>query len=219
MSTTTQIPKVQFTNRRRFRKRKPVNKDVVRFVKSQIHKNIEDKFSPLELPAVFTAVSTTWVETDLCSLSQGVGRGNRVGNSVKITSLEVEALLIGADDYNVMRVIIALWTGASGTTPLNGLGYVAPEYGMNSPYKTYYGTQSKMLRKLYDNYIVIDKDNAIVAPLTYYKKFKRPIHIQYGDNTSTYPSARLMMAILSDSGAVSHPYVLNGYSMVRFEDA
>lgn len=207
--------------RKTYKKRKPVSKAVVSYVNRTISRNVEKKFYPIQLTNEFSSISTTWVEEDTCAVAQGVSYGGRIGNKIRITSFELQGVIStqAADNYNTIRIVLALWEQGAGTSPLATLGNAPPTYGVDSPIKTKYGTKGLMLRKFWDKYILLEEGTGKSKCLNYYKKFKKPIEIQYGDNTTTYPSKRLILSVISDSGAVTHPYMSAGYFITNFEDA
>lgn len=209
---------------------KAVSKPIKRYVNRVVRKNTELKGYGIELPSVFASVGTTWNEQVMLNPAQGTAEIQRVGRKIKIHSIEVKGVLAQGsnetaldDSYNVMRIVIGLFDGDE-TTPLATAGA-----NMHAIIQKQYATRGALLRKFFDKYIVLNVqasepgDGDGYAPqvksFNYYKRFKKPITMTWGDDTVNYPDQKLMMCVLSDSNAVVNPGFIAGYWMVRYTDA
>lgn len=179
-----------------------------------VHKMIEDKVHGVDLVAEFSSISTTWSESDLSIISEGTDVGDRVGRQVTLKSVTMKFVLLGVDNYNVFRWVLGIYNGAAPATPLGTSGA-----GMNSIIARTGFPRNFLVRKLLDKYLTVELENKRMIVCTYHKYFRKGIKMIWGDSTTNYPSVKLMMALISDSGAASHPYVSQGYCRVTFEDA
>lgn len=191
-----------------------VPRPVARYVNRAVHKVIEKKVHGVDLGAEFNAISTVWNETDLTILAEGTDVGDRVGRRVTIKSIDMKFILYGVDTTNALRWVIGVYNGASPATPLATAGT-----GMNSIIARTGYPRNFLVRKLLDKYLAIDGADNHMKVCQYHKYFKRGVPIIWGDNTTNYPSLKIMMAMISDSGAAAHPYIQEGFCKVTFEDA
>lgn len=226
---------VRRTKRKQYRLYKPfVSTAVRKYVKYQLDRNIEDKYYNINLAtsSLSSIGSAAWTELNLCAPPQGDDVSDRSGRRIRVKSIEIKGVLVGGvtqtlldDQYNILRGVIAVWR-SNNDTPME----VPTSITMNNPIKrdTVAGG-TYIMRKLYDQYITLEVtstektegDGYSAKPLkfTYYKRFKKPLLINYGDSSLTYPSMRLILGMRSDSAAVPNPGFVNGYSIVRYEDA
>lgn len=209
------------------KKSRPVTRNEV---KRMLDANIEDKFTTNTLTSTWSSVAGAWVELNLCNPGEGDTGYTRTGRKIRIKSLEIKGVAVQGssesltdDAYNVMRVVIGWYTGTT-DTPLQTAGI-----GINGSFNNLNKGSAQLVRKYLDRYITLPVTSTEqgagdgYAPgmkhFRYYKKFKQPLTIQYGDDTATYPSHRLIMSVISDSVAVPNPGLNYGYFIVRFEDA
>lgn len=215
---------------KRYWRRKFIPRPVKRYVHRAIARNIENKYAIGDLNAVFGSIPATWTEQVLVNPSQGVTPQTRLGNKIKIKSLEMKGVMAGGcaenvldDPYNVVRIVIGLYNG-SDTTPLTDAPAV-----MDAPITTRLYSQAQLIKKYYDKYfhfnaVSVEKNGgdgyaSNTVGFRYYKRFKKPLWITWGDDSTTYPTKYLIMSALSDSGAVPHPGFIAGYWKVTYEDA
>lgn len=126
----------------------------VGFVKRVIANNIENKQTTGSMPSSFNSVSTNWVEIDPSNIAQGTLSAQRVGRQIKLKSLEVNCVMAGGqsetltdDPYNVIRVVIGLWSGQT-PTPL-GTALTT----IDAPIRKDLGSRNFLIKKLLDRYI------------------------------------------------------------------
>lgn len=213
--------------RRVFKKRVP--KNIYRFVKKQIDQNIENKLSTQDLHDNFGSLTTSYTEKCLTQLSVGPEKYKRIGNIVRIRSLEIYGALVGgasgvaADDpYNVVRIIVGVYN--SGTlTPLGTAGY-----GISTVIRTDSDNAvGQLTHKILDKYVPLqvasNGTSAGFAPgvkiIKFYKRFKKPIVIKYDSTVNTSGSKQIIMSVVSDSTLPTHPGFEVGYVTITFEDA
>lgn len=210
---------------------KYVPKPVKAYVQKQIDKNTENKLRYINLVTQFGSIGTSWNEVSFNTLAQGAAKEQRIGNKIRIKSLEVKGVisaganeLVTDDAFNVIRVIIALYDGAT-LTPLSTAGR-----GMNDPLRVdYLSANGRLKKKFLDKYITLevtgteqgagDGYTPQLKQFKYYKNFGKGITVNWSSDASTYPSANLMMACLSDSLAVTNPGFVAGYAVMTYEDA
>ena len=112
---------------RRFYRRRPyVPRSVRSYVRRVVSSNIENKRAAFDLSTnPFGSVGGAWSELNLNRVPQGVDVFARVGRRINVRSIEIKCVLCqGAsgstldDPYNVMRVILGLYSGPSAVGPL-----------------------------------------------------------------------------------------------------
>lgn len=208
-----------------------VPRPVKKYVQKQIDRNTENKLRNLNLVTQFGTVTNTWNEYCFNTLAQGIAKEQRIGNKIKIKSLEVKGVIASGanelptdDAYNVLRVVIALYDGST-VTPLATAGR-----GLNDPLRVdYLSANGRLKRKFLDKYVALEvtgteqgAGDGYVPGLRhfkYYKNFKKGITINWSNDTTNYPSANLIMSCISDSVAVTNPGFVAGYAIMTFEDA
>lgn len=195
-----------------------------------IHSNIENKIISDRLVTNFSSVSNTWSELPIMLVAQGTGNNQRIGNQIRLKSIELNGVIAQgssaspADDiYNVMRIVIAAWSGSTVTTPLQSaaVGLDAVIRRTNAP--------QGLLKKYHDKYIPLTvastTDNAgngycpNLRKFKYFKVFKKPLLIDFGAATTLTPDKRVIVSMLSDSFGIPNPGFITGYWAVSYEDA
>lgn len=202
-------------------------KAITAVVKKEIAKEGEWHFYQDILTANFNSVGNTWSELDLCPLiSEGDDVSNRTGREIKIGSILIEGtysagaqLSIADDAYNTMRIVVATWKGATGSTPLQSSGVSLHTAIMHN------SVGGNILGKVHlDKYLTCNTTgqgltNGYVPELKtfkYYKRFKNPIVVRYSSSAGTYPDTKLMIAMISDSSAVVNPGFVAGRYIMKF---
>lgn len=213
------------------KKKAKVSRATKSYVNRMISKNQEDKRLIYNLGGggFFSSITNAWEERSLCEPTQGDTSITRTGNKIKIKSILVRGVISGGvnelltdDAYNIVRCIIS-WYKPSTSTPLATAGSLLGSYITCATTMRNY-----MEHKMLDKYITFqvtstekgggDGYTPTLKQFKYYKRFYNK-YITFGDDTATYPNRRLMMACISDSGAVTNPGFLTGHIVVTFEDA
>lgn len=199
-------------------------------IRREIDKRLELKTVANTLSADFESVSNDWAEVTTSAPAQGTSETQRIGRRISLRSIEIRGVLASGaseaaldDAYNVVRIIIALWNGSS-ESPLDEI--VLP---MDSILQKDLNSRGLLIRKYYDKYIPLpitstekgggDGYTPSVKRFNYYKRFKKPIDIDFGDDTIAYPNKRLVISMVSDSTASPNPGFVNGYWAVKYTDA
>lgn len=214
------------------KKSKPVPKAVKSYVQRAIDASNENKYKVYSLVTQFGSLGNTWTETALTTITQGVGKEQRIGNRIRIKSLEIKGIIsaganqVLADDaWNVTRMVVGVYDGPTSLTPL-----ATAARGMNDPIRKDYLSANGLLRKKYvDKYIPLmvtstekgggDGYAPQLKTVKYYKQWKKGILVQWSNDTATYPNCNLVVSLLSDSIVVTHPGFVAGYMVLTFEDA
>lgn len=212
-------------------RQKYVPRPVKQYVQKALDRNTENKYKVLNMVTQYGTVTSTWNEAGLNTIAQGVAKEQRIGNKIRIKSLEIKGCissganeLLTDDAYNVLRVILGLYRGSS-VTPLATSGR-----GLNDPLRTdYLSANGLLIKKYMDKYITLpvtgteqgagDGYTPSVKNFTYYKRWKKGILIQWSNDTTNYPSANLVLSMISDSIAVTNPGFVAGYAVMTYEDA
>lgn len=206
-----------------------VTPSVKKYVNKVVHSNIENKYFVTDMVTGYGSIPSAWVERDVCYPVQGDGISDRTGQQIKIRSIEIKGVIAQGssesavdDAYNVLRIVLALYNGQD-FTPLGALAT------MNQPITTEFNTAGQMRKKYMDKYIALnvvsteqgEGDGYVpqVKSFKYYKKFKRPVTIRFGDSGTVNQQNRIVLSMLSDSAGVPNPGFVAGYMKVLFEDA
>lgn len=176
------------------------------------------------------SIPSTWVEVNTCNPAEGANKYGRIGTKIRIKSIEINTVLSGGqnglltdDNYNIFRIVIGKYTGQT-ATPL-----ASASVGLNSPIKKDWNNgRGTLIQKYVDRYIPLDVASTEKGAgdgytpklkiFKYYKRFKNFV-VTYADDTTNYPSSRLIMSFISDSAAVTNPGFVSGYAVIRYEDA
>jgi len=142
------------------------------------------------------SIDNAGVDNTLNAIAQGTGQADRVGNSVKFSGYWGRFSIYFPDSPNFFRVIVYSPKN-EGDTMFNDSVTVTGVYDMDK-YNVYYdkmfsgdGTAGNATRSL-----------------TIRKKWKNGKKQQYnGPASGNIVSGRLILYCVSDSGAVSHPYI------------
>lgn len=222
-------------SRRRFYRRRPyVPRSVRSYVRRVVSSNVENKRSIFDLSTSYSSVPVSWNEVNLNRLPQGVDVFSRVGRRINVRSIEIKGVLCQgtagspADDpYNVVRVILGLYTGPHDVGPL----FASSTLTVNSPVSTWdvggSSSNQRMIRKYWDRYFSFSSpsprnDSGYVpatTPFRYFKRFVKPMFIQFGDGTANSADKWFWLSMVSDSATIPNPGVISGYCVLTFEDA
>ena len=204
---------------------------VKKYVKRAIDNKMEDKMIVTDPAAAgatdYRSINNTFVDCEMCNPSQSTAGAGRIGRKVSIKSFQLRGVVAGGqtnavtdDDYNVFRIVLAVWEGNT-TTPLAGLS-------LSSPIQKGDGNASNAL--LIHKYV--DKEFTLTSPgrdstgymsanryINIYHRFKKPIVVNYATDANTSKSKTLVLSMVSDSSAVAHPGFVSGFIRVNYEDA
>lgn len=220
-------------NRKRntFRLRRQNKGSIRRMVKNIIDRNVENKQTTGNMVSSFSSLTSTWTEIDPTNIIQGTSGNTRIGRKIKVKGLEIKCVissganeLLTDDPYNVVRIVIGIWNGSGGASPL-GTALTT----IDAPIRKQLGTRNFLIKKLLDRYVTLmvtstekgggDGYTAGLRLFKYYHKFRKPLTITWGDDTATYPDRRLIISMVSDSSAITNPGVIRGYFVMSYEDA
>jgi len=174
------------------------------------------------LTSDFSSISTTWTEADRSNIPAGAGESQRVGRQVAITGVHLDGVLesgvsniVTDDKFNLVRVVIGLWTSA---TPCTGLD-------RNLPITKWYQGKGKLVHKLFDQVFSLEspwRDSTGYMPalqkVSIHRRLKNPVIVTYADDSVNYPDKRVIFSIVSDSSAVSNPGFIQGYYHIEYKD-
>lgn len=203
---------------------------VKKIVRREIDKATEDKQISQVLHTNFGSIGTAWSEQNLSTIPQGDGQSQRLGNRIKIKSIEIKGTLwqgsnntVADDYYNTVRIMLATWNNKQDTP------CVTSGLTIDDPINRIYNGKGYLRHKYLDKMIPltvasdIDGAGAKFVPsgrlVKYYKKFKKPLFVQWTDDTNDYPNQSLVLSMVSDSSAVTHPGFEIGYVAIKYEDA
>ena len=132
--------------------------------------------------------------------------------------------LLTDDAYNVVRIVVAVWKGNTGQTPMTSAGAA-----MNTPLIQVALNGMDLERVLMDKYIPLtvtgnekgsgDGYTPMLKNVQFYHKWTKAQNIYFGDNGNLLPDRRVVVSMLSDSAGSPNPGFLCGYLLARWEDA
>lgn len=205
------------------RKKQMLNRTQKRQVRSIVNSNLEKKYFDTLLSGT---VSTTAQISKLTTIPTGTTDSTRVGDKVKMLSLNLRFLFGAADATNVCRFIIFQWHLNDGTAPV--VTDILNNTGVTDVFMAYYNhDQGKNFTVLCDKMIIscLNASNANVW-FKWRHSFnrKRKLSDKFVKNTIKFIAAantgmdHIYMLIVSDSSALTHP----GYNLdsrVTYTDA
>lgn len=200
----------------------------------------ELKFTRSNLLTDHSSISSAWSEHGYTGIAQGVDTQQRIGNRIALHSFTLHGVLAAGangtatdDQYNVVRLIVALWKQSESNTPMANY-YAYDTSSINAPInKRTNFIGSKLIKKLYDQYIplqVASTERAQgdgyapgLAKVDLYYKFKKPIIIEYATAASTTSASygadkNLVLSCISDSTAIVNPGFVAGYGELAYYD-
>lgn len=225
---------LRVTTRGKNTRRNYVPRPVKTYIRRQFDKNIEDKINTLSLVSRWGSVSSTWNEYSFFQPAQGVANIDRVGSRIRMKSIQISGVIANGstesaldDPYNIIRIVIAMWKGQSGVTPLLTAGV-----GLNTVISRELNTTagSSLEWVFLDRYIPLtvtstekgggDGYTPGLRTFKYYLKvpYSKSL-VQFGDTTVTYPDRRIIMHVISDSAATVNPGFVAGFVKWKWEDA
>lgn len=216
-----------YRRRRRYIKRRP-KQSMKRIAKRVVDAAIEDKITSAALTTNFGSIGSSWTHQAFTNLATGTTAGTRVGRRIRVKSVLFYGTITGGaldtttvEDYmNTIRVVIALWSKQQ--------TFTSSDIGMSSVIQKDSYSNSQLIRKYYDKYIVLQQTQGHTGYIPgfkyfkYYKRFKTPIVITYGieNGTGTFlPDKWLTLSMISDSSVAPNPGFTHGYWKLRYEDA
>jgi len=219
------------TKRTKSRKNTTVSKAVKQYVNRALDAQVEDKYKFVTLETNFSSLGgIAWTELDFGIVSQGTTTNSRIGNKIRIKSIEINGVLAQAaveaaldEPYNLVRMVLAQWNGSS-QTPLTAGGYTIDE-----PIIKDWKSQGRLITKYMDKVFPLtitstekgggDGYTPQLKSVKYFKSFGKGIPIVYADETAAYPNKRFILSCISDSLVVPNPGFIQGFVKIRFEDA
>lgn len=204
------------TKRKYYRKKKArVPKETKTYVKRTQLKGMEPKQKACVLSTTFGSVGDTWVEWDATEITQEVAVTNRIGNEITITSLEFYGILRPADTYNDFRIVVALWDGRNQVPCATNSVTLGLALTKAMPSSATVGLITKY-KDMLIGLCTTDKNQRVVK---FSKTWKTGLRIKYSTSANTTAQRRLIVSMLSDSGAVGHPGFTSGWIQVGYRDS
>lgn len=204
---------------------KPTFKQVKKIVKKEIANEVETKLLTQNTSTTFNSIGTSWVELECTGLSQGDTQGTRDGNQITLKGLRLTGVLVGGqsnlatdDNRNFVRIVVALWDSKS-ATPLQTNGCTSSALLSDKV-----ATGTGLIKKYYDKIHLLPvagRDSTGYIPsMKYIKKFfKFNRKINYQSTVAGSAQNKLIISMISDSGAVSNPGFVQGDITTYFDDA
>ena len=187
---------------------------VRRIVKRALHKDEEEKYAIVQ--ASYTVSITPGIYT-IANTSQGSSGGTHVGDECRLRSIWFRWAMGVADVTNVMRVIIFVWhplMSFAAPAATNILKTVTPPNQITSCYQEDGEDQYTIL---YDHVQALG--TVAGTPSNPVGLFRRKLNLKQDYATgSSNCSNNLYVLLVSDSGAVTDPYIY-WTSRVAFTDS
>jgi len=223
---------------RRFYRRRPyVPRSVRSYVRRVVSSNIENKRNVVRLDTTWGSVPSAWTEGVITRIPQGDHIFARVGRRINVRSIEIKGVitqgtsgLLPDDAYNVVRIVLGLWSGLSTT---NSAPLSASSLTISDPISSWNssgGTNTyRLIRKYLDRYItfsspsMMSDDGISLVPATrtfsYFKRFVKPMYIQFTSGDAESADRWFCLSMISDSSFAPNPGFASGYCLVTYEDA
>jgi hypothetical protein len=177
-----------------------------KMIKSMIAGSQETKTIGTELNP---SISNVGVNYDIASLVGGTGQNARIGNQYKMTSFRLKGGVFGSDTTNLVRIIIYI--------PKD------PTHIMDTSLQALTPVDLDRFTVLSDRLIPVASSGPnckLYNKVVLFNKGRRTgLNVQFHDSTAgSITKNRLMVYMVSDSGAASHPS-FKGWWRFYFKDA
>ena len=214
--------------RRRFRRRFGTRKRLRRMkkvIRKTVYNMAETKTYWYDL-TTWNTIGTTWRVQNLLP-SVGADFASLIGKKYELVGIRLSGTLVGGqsnlvtdDPWDHVRIVACEMTGSARVIPVNmptmTWGIHTP-IRLKSPVSPADGTTCYIKRKLFD------KTFKIVSPgrdstgyiqgtreVYIYKRFKKPLVLEYETNGQANPTSYVSVNFISDSSAVPNPGFANG---------
>lgn len=181
---------------------------ITRQIKTHERKRLEHKYWQTSMEP--TGISNSGTIYDLSDMPQGTTDISRVGDRVHVTSLSLRLNVILADTTNLVRVLVFQWrqNSVSISPAFNKLLY--SKDGASYDYKGFYRHDSLGVNfiPLYDRVLNLTNSGA-----NQQINLVKRINLRFANRKISYDagavegSNKFYLALVSDSGVVSHPAV------------
>lgn len=202
-----------------------VSRPIKRYVRRAINSGVESKLNNTVLATAFSSCGSTWNEVELTDIAQGTGQNQRIGNHITACGFTIDGVLVGGqtnlvtdDNRNTMRIILAIWDATTATPCADN------SISLSSYLSRDRIVGNGLIQKLFDKVIVLRTPGAdstgylpAVQHIKRYIRFYRKLY--YAGSSSTSCGRKIILSILSDSGAVPNPGFTSGFCNMYFKDA
>lgn len=174
-----------------------------------VRQNIESKMFDYDA----SAVSIDWSATNsvlniTAGIVQGTDDNNYVGRKIKPTYLQIRGILSHSGETNMIRMVV-LQDKVSGVV-LSGANIWQSVANTRAPLSPFERQYNDTFNVLYDKTInFANKDDVTSVTRIFKIKISGRImrQITFGDASGNVESGGLYFCLISDSGAVAHPYM------------
>lgn len=181
------------------------------YVKSQISRGQEKKYQQYQTTAAAIDPSTGLVQCVSNNIAQGTGENQRIGDKITPKKLRLMYALEGADDYNLVRVLVVQWrqTTASGAPTLSEV--LTDNNSVYAPLGFYDEDHiPSQCKVLYDKLHMLNGSTsspiqAKVVRKTISKFKGKKIDFEAG--STNVGNNHIYVLMISDSTAIAHPSV------------
>lgn len=220
--------------RRRSRRprRRGVRAAVKRYVARKMDRMVEDKIQYSSY-TTFNSVGNTWTEVMMPMPGIGTEQGQRIGRTIRIKRIYIEAVLEGAagsitaEPNNLMRVVIASWNGSGGSAPLASDSITMQHpiiKGLTPSFSNYVNINADLIKLYRDRKILFQSPGLATTNyipsqkrMVFNLRFKKGKIVRFdGFGTATW---KLGVHMLSDSAVIPNPGTTLFYFYMVYEDA
>lgn len=181
-------------------------KKIKKMIKSMIAGSQETK---TQSGAHNVTISDVGVNYDISSIGGGTGQNQRIGNSYQMTSFRLKGGVFGADTTNLVRIIVYIPKDATHLIPTSTQPFDPVDldrYTILSDRLITTASQGPNCR-LYNKVCLFNRGR------------RKGMRVQFTDSlASSVVKNRLLVYMVSDSSAVSHPN-FKGWWRFYFKDA
>lgn len=188
-----------------------------------VMRQAEGKYKDIRISTTAGSAQTnSWYQEDLGQIARGDSDSDRDGDKITPRSIQMRLRLLFADAYNVVRVMVLRCTdtvgGLSSTLPFSP-GTIfqhnsTTEDALYSPFNHDYRSRFNVL---YDRLFTLstNRNDGLVNIVKRIKLSKK--NIEYNGSNTADGRNRLILLVMSDSAAVSHPSV-EGWVRLNYKD-
>lgn len=176
----------------------------------------------------FSSIASSWLYYKP-AITLGTGSfANRIGRKVSISGFEIVGTIVGGqsnlatdDKRNTLRIVVGTTSGAQAAplgTPLAGIAFSDPIIRIGAAATA----RLHLYKDRFFNMLSSSPDSTGYMPAmrkVFFKhNFKRPLVINYADDTANNPDRNYFIAMISDSFLAPHPGFTTGFIKTYYKD-
>lgn len=167
---------------------------------------------------------TSWSETDLTNIGQGVTQINRIGDHITARSFSLSGVLVGGqsniatdDNRNIVRIVLAWWDSSSASPCTANGATISTRIQRDEVYGR------GLIKMLFNRTYILRSpgpDSTGYMPamchVKIWKKMRK--YVPYSGTAGTTAGMKLILSIISDSALPPSPSFIQGNYFFKFSD-